>query len=122
MARPRPGLGHGLEALMPPNHQPLEPAPAPVPPPQRALERPIVRWEYALLERRRRRKRKRPDRLRIWFSHPDTSAVVRARPTILAARSMWAAMGLLGNEGWECIRIGRRRAHFKRPVSPREAD
>ena len=123
MPRPKPGLGQGLEALVPPPTEPAA-APYPAPPPhsQRIAAPPLVRWEYALLERKRRRKKKRSDRLRIWFSHPDTSAIVRARPTILAARSMWAAMGLLGNEGWECISIDRRRAHFKRPVLRTESE
>lgn len=74
------------------------------------------RWEYALLEKRRARRRRKAARLQIWFSRPEASAIVAPRPTILAARSMWAAIGLLGFEGWEVIRLERRRVYFKRQV------
>ncbi|MCC7364161.1 MAG: hypothetical protein IT303_07285 [Dehalococcoidia bacterium] len=123
MVRPKPGLGQGLEALVTtssslagePADAPGPSIPVPQPPP---LPRPVDRrrWEYALLEKRRPRKRRKAARLLISFSRPEASAIIQPRPTILAARSMWAAIGMLGYEGWEVIRLERRRVYFKRPL------
>lgn len=104
------GLGQGLEALVSGNHQPRPalslPSPPPVPPPP-------ARWEYACIERLRGRRR----RSRIWFSTADGSRIVRPRPAPLARLSLWAAIGLLGEEGWELVGLrGGRRFYFKRPV------
>lgn len=112
MTPPRRGLGQGLEALVPAAGR-LQDATrsASLPPP---AAQPLARWEYALLERGPKRRR----RARIWFSSPDTSRIVRPRPVIAARCSLWVAVGVLGDEGWELVGLDRRRFYFKRPCPP----
>lgn len=105
----RRGLGHGLEALVPAAGR-LQDAPVPASLPASAAP-PLPRWEYACLERCPRRRR----HTRIWFSTTDTSRVVRPRPAIVARCSLWAAAGILGDEGWELVGLDGRRFWFKRP-------
>lgn len=128
MSRPKRGLGQGLSALVPPS-EPSPPdasdstatgdtasqtpqAPAVADPPTH------VRWEYAALERRPKKANKKRRFTRIWFSATGTDALFEPRATVLAARSSWSALGLLGAEGWELVGLDDRWFFFKRPVLP----
>lgn len=125
--RPRRGLGQGLDALVPdvasladPDLDLASPAPTgPMPGAADASALAVARWEYACLERPSRKRRKKAKRryARIWFSAPGTAALARPRPTVLAARSWWGALGLLGDEGWELAGVDGRVLYFKRRVA-----
>jgi len=126
MSRPKRGLGQGLSALVPPSESaPIAPkSPEPDPPPQplpvaRSEASPTapVRWEYAALERRAPKRGKRRRFARIWFSAPGSNALLEPRATVLAARSSWSALGLLGAEGWELVSVDKRWFFFKRPAA-----
>lgn len=126
MSRPKRGLGQGLSALVPPSEsapiapKSVEPAPPPTPQPAAHDEtqpaRPL-RWEYAALERRAPKRGKRRRFARIWFSASGSTALLEPRATVLAARSSWSALGLLGAEGWELVGVDKRWFFFKRPAA-----
>lgn len=117
MPRPRRGLGQGLDALVGEMQQhvaDLAPQPPAAPNPAPPC------WEYACLQLPSNRKRRGRRRVvRLWFSHRGNEALVRPRPTVLRPRDRWAALGLLGAEGWELVVASRRHLFFKRPAGPR---
>lgn len=118
MPRPRRGLGQGLDALVRDSHQDFtrfsQPEP-PASPDSQVADQPaeLLRWEYACVERPRKGKR---TSVRVWFSSSGAAAILKPRPLVLATRSAWPVLGLLGEEGWELVGVEGRRFYFKRPL------
>ncbi len=112
MARPRSGLGHGLEALVS-SRDWNDPASPSAPPdktePAHPLPIPAIQWEVATLVQRGRKGR------RLFLSTLRRRASHGLKRRRLRGVSLLAALNALGADGWELVAIEGRRFYLKRP-------